>query len=79
MSVEIRLAQKQHDHVANLVASGRFSSVEEAIAEAIDMLVATERLKNEVQVGIQQADQNDVHEHAAVFDSLRSRLTATDE
>ena len=70
MNVEI--PQDQRQIVEQLVASGRYSSVEEAILEGIRLLVSTEGLRRQIQIGIEQADRGEVHDHDTVFEQLRA-------
>ncbi len=57
--------------IDSLVASGRFSSVSEVVCEGIRLLAERERLRDQVGVGIVQADRGEVADHDAVFRGLR--------
>ncbi len=74
--MHIDLPTDQQTLVENLVASGRFPSVQDAVSEAINMLAAHEKLRKEIQVGVDQADRGALLEHDTVFTQLRS-LAAT--
>jgi putative addiction module CopG family antidote len=65
--LEIQLPEEDWSVIESLVAAGRFSSAEDAILEAVRLLAVTEKLRSQVQVGITQADQGDVHEHDTVL------------
>jgi putative addiction module CopG family antidote len=69
--MEIHLTGEDRTVVENLVAAGRFSSVEEAVLEGVRLLAANERLRGQVQIGIDQADGGDVHDHDTVFEQLK--------
>lgn len=69
--MEIQLTGEQRTVVENLVAAGRFSSVEEAVLEGVRLLAANERLRSQVQMGIDQAERGDVHDHDTVFEQLK--------
>ena len=58
--------------IDRLVASGRFSSASEVVCEGISLLAERERLRDQVGVGIAQADRGEVADHDAVFRGLRS-------
>jgi antitoxin ParD1/3/4 len=70
--MNIELPAEQQAFIESLVESGRFSSVDEAVSEGIRLLASKERLKQEVQIGIQQADRGDVVDHDTVFAQLRT-------
>jgi antitoxin ParD1/3/4 len=70
--MNIRLPQEEQSIVEALVSSGRFASPEDAVAEGIRLLASNERLRREVQLGIDQADRGEVHDHDTVFDQLRA-------
>ena len=70
--MDIQIPQEQRDIVEALVAAGRFSSVEEAIIEGIRLLASNEKLRREIQVGIEQADRGELIDHDTVFAQLKS-------
>ena len=69
--MEIQLPDEHRTVIENLVASGRFSSVEDAVLEAVRLLAANEKLRRQVQIGIDQADRGEVHDHDTVFEQLK--------
>ena len=70
--MDIQLSQDQQSAIEAMVTSGRFGSVQEAVSEGIRLLVSNERLRKAVQVGIDQADRGELHEHDTVFAQLKS-------
>lgn len=70
--MEIHVPEEHLSIIKDLIAIGRFSSEEDAVLEGIRLLAANERLRREIQVGIDQADQGDVHDHDTVFNQLRT-------
>jgi putative addiction module CopG family antidote len=60
--------------VEGLVAAGQYPSVQDAVTDGVRLLQARHALKAQIQIGIDQADQGDLHDHDEVFDSLRARL-----
>ncbi len=73
--MNLELPAEQQAFIESLIQSGRFSSVDEAVREGIRLLASQERLKQEIDVGIQQADRGDVADHDTVFDQLRTMAT----
>ena len=70
--MEVQLPADQQAIIQGLVASGRFPSVEDVISEGVRLLASTERLRQEVQVGIEQADRGEVVDHDTVFSRLKT-------
>ena len=73
--MHIQIPQEQQAIVEGLVAAGRFSSVQEAISESIRLLASSEKLRQEVQVGIDQADRGELIDHDTVFAQLKAMAT----
>jgi len=73
--MEIQLPEEQRSVIENLVASGRFSTMQDAVVEGVRLLAASENLRSQIQIGIDQADRGDVHEHKTVFQQLRAMAT----
>ncbi|MCR9295460.1 MAG: CopG family transcriptional regulator [bacterium] len=74
--MEIHLPPDQLAVVENLVASGRFTSIDEALAEGIRLLASSEKLREKVQEGIRQADRGEMVDHDTVFDRLRGLVAS---
>ncbi len=74
--MHIDLPAEQQTFIENLVASGRFSSQNDAICEAVRLLISREQLKQKVQVGIEQADRGMLTDHDTVFGQLRMMAAA---
>ena len=77
--MNIELPADQQAVLAGLVAAGRFSSVGEAVREGVDLLISREDLKQQIKVGIDQADRGEVIAHDTVFGHLRTLASAADE
>ncbi len=73
--MHIQIPQEQQAIVEGLVAAGRFSSVQEAISEGIRLLASSEKLRQEVQVGKDQADRGELIDHDTVFAQLKAMAT----
>jgi len=70
--MEIQVPEEHLSIIESLVASGRFSSTEEAVLEGIRLLAGNARLRRDIQIGIDQAEQGNVHDHDTVFDQLKA-------
>jgi putative addiction module CopG family antidote len=70
--MDIQLPQDQRSAIEALVSTGRFGSVQEAVSEGVRLLVTNEKLREAVQVGIDQADNGEFHEHGTVFGHLKA-------
>jgi antitoxin ParD1/3/4 len=77
--MNIELPPDQQEFLVSLVATGRFSSVGEAIREGVGLLISREDLKQQVQVGIEQADRGEVIAHDTVFAHLRTLAGGANE
>ena len=69
--MNIQIPQDQQSPIEELVSNGRFVSVQEAVSEGIKLLVSNENLRQAIQVGIDQADAGDLHDHDSVFAQLK--------
>ena len=76
--MNVELPPDQQAILVDLVATGRFSSVGEAIREGVELLISREDLKQQIQVGIEQADRGELIDHDTVFRHLRTLAGATD-
>ena len=74
--MEIHLAADQQAIVEGLVASGRFRSVDEAVAEGVRLLASTDTLCQQVRAGMEQAAHGDVVDHDTVFAHLKAMAAA---
>ena len=70
--MDIQLPQDQQSAIEAMVTNGRFSSVQEAVSEGIRLLVSNEKLREAVQVGIDQADRGELLDHDTVFAQLKA-------
>lgn len=76
--MNIDLSDEQQAVIENLVATGRFPSARDAITEGLRLLIARERLKQQVEMGIAQADRGELVDHDTVFAQLRATAAAMD-
>jgi len=75
--MNVELPAEQQAIIERLVATGRFSSAGEALTEGLRLLVSSERLSQQVQVGIDQADRGELVDHDTVFGQLRAMVAGT--
>jgi putative addiction module CopG family antidote len=61
--------------VQKLIADGKYRDESEVIAEGIRLVVAREALRQAVQVGVDQAETDDLHDHDTVFAQLQAMAT----
>jgi antitoxin ParD1/3/4 len=71
-NMDIQIPAEQKAFLDDLVTAGKFSSIDEAVSEGIRLLVARDRLKQQVEIGIDQADRGDLVDHDTVFAQLRA-------
>jgi len=76
--VNIQIPQDQLAMAEGLVAAGRFSSLDEVVAKGIRLLASSEQLRQQVQVGVEQADNGELVDHDTVFSQLRA-MAATQQ
>ncbi len=69
--MNIQLPPNEQNAAEHLVAIGKFASVEDVVVESVRRLVSSEKLREQVQVGIDQADRGEVVDHDTVFEKLR--------
>jgi antitoxin ParD1/3/4 len=74
--MDINLPADQEALVGHLVASGQFRSADEVVSESIRLLASRQKLKDQVRLGIEQADRGEMVDHDTVFAQLRSLVAA---
>ena len=74
--MNIDLPAEELTLIENLVTSGRYGSLEDAMREAVRLLVCQEQLRKEVQLGVAQADRGELLDHQSVFGDLRALAAA---
>jgi antitoxin ParD1/3/4 len=76
--MNIDLPADQAAFIEHLVATGRYASLNEAIRDGVRLLISQERLKQQVSVGIEQANRGELVDHDTVFGQLKAMAaTAT--
>ena len=74
--MNINLPPDQQAFIDDLVAGRRFTSAGEVVSEAIKLLISRERLRQQLALGIEQADRNEGADHDTVFSNLRAMAGA---
>ncbi len=72
--MNIQLAPDQLAKVENLVAIGRYQSIDELVAEGVRLVLSHEELRREIQKGIDDVNRGDVVDHETVFATLRETV-----
>lgn len=77
--MEIELSSEAVQFVEGLVASGQYKSANEAVAEALRLLMSRQQLRGDIQKGIDELDAGQGIAGDAVFAELRERATKLNE
>ncbi|MEW4563554.1 type II toxin-antitoxin system ParD family antitoxin [Bremerella sp. JC770] len=72
--MNVKLPNNQEAFIQSLVANGRFESKADAMTEAIRLLEERERLRTEVNQGVEQLNANKVLEEDEVFPDILAEL-----
>ena len=74
--MKVELPIEQQAFVERLVAAGRYPSADDAISDGVRLLISQERLKEQIDIGIDQAERGMFVDHDTVFGQLRKMATA---
>ncbi len=74
--MNVDLPAEQEAFIERLVAAGRYPSPTEAVRDGVRLLMSQERLKQQVDVGIEQADRGELVDHDTVFGQLKAMAAA---
>ncbi len=77
--MNLQIPPEQLAIVEDLVANGRFASLGEAVAEGIRLLANSEKLRSEVQRGVDAADRGELQDHDTVFANLRTMVQSSSD
>jgi len=75
--MNVDLPADQQAFIESLVAAGRYATPNDAIRDGVRLLISQERLKQQVDVGVQQADRGELVDHDTVFGQLRAMAAAS--
>ena len=76
--MNLNLPNDVNDFVKGLVSQGRFDSEEAAVVEGIRLLMSRERLRGEVQKGVEQLDNGQWFDEETVFGELKAEIDKTE-
>ena len=65
--MNLNLSAEANEFVRGLVAQGKYQNEEEAVADGIRLLMGREKLRNEIQVGIEQLARGEFCDEETVF------------
>ncbi|MFO7908380.1 MAG: CopG family transcriptional regulator [Pirellulaceae bacterium] len=65
--MNLNLPAEANEFVKGLVAQGRYQSEEAVVVDGIRLLMAREKLRNEIRIGIQQLNHGASHDEETVF------------
>jgi len=72
--MQIELSPEASQFVESLVAEGEYASASDAVTAGVRLLMARQRLRADVQKGIEELDAGPGIDGELVFDELRQRL-----
>jgi antitoxin ParD1/3/4 len=75
--MNIQLAPDQLAKAENLVAIGRYQSIDELVAEGVRLVLSHEELRREIQKGIEQADRGELSDGKEVIERIKERIVRT--
>jgi Arc/MetJ-type ribon-helix-helix transcriptional regulator len=62
------------DFVKGLVSEGRFDSEQSAVVEGLRLLIAREKLRAEIEIGVRQLDNGQGSDEEAVFTEVNAMI-----
>ena len=71
--MNIQLPTEAYQFIEGMVASGQYASVNDAVADGVQLLMSRQQLRAEIQQGIAELNTGMGIEGSQVFDELRSR------
>jgi antitoxin ParD1/3/4 len=77
--MHVNLSPDLQAFITSLVETGRFASADEAITESVQLLASREQLRQQVSLGIEQADRGNLVDHDTVFANLRMKAAEYQE
>ncbi len=67
------LSSENQNYISNLIQSGRYRTAGEALDQAVDLLKRRQRLVDDIEAGIAQAENGDLISADQVFGHLEKR------
>lgn len=72
--MNLNLPNEVNNFVKSLVLQGRFDTEEAAVVEGIRLLMTREKLRGEIQKGVDQLDRGDWFDEESVFGELVTEI-----
>ena len=72
--MNLNLSNEVTDFVKGLISQGRFDSEEAAVAEGLRLLVEREKLRAEIQIGIEQVERGEWYDEDTVFAKVNAKI-----
>ncbi len=72
--MDLNLPGEANDFVKGLVAQGKYQNEEAAVVEGIRLLMGREKLRDEIQVGIEQLDRGESCDEETLFSELGAAI-----
>jgi antitoxin ParD1/3/4 len=69
-AMNVNLPMEANEFVKNLVAQGKYQNEEEAVVDGIRLLMGREKLRSEIQVGIEQLERSESCDEETVFEEV---------
>ena len=72
--MNLDLPNELNDFVKDLVSQGRFDSEQSAVVEGMRLLMAREKLRAEIQTGVEQLDSGQWSDEETVFAEVNAEI-----
>jgi antitoxin ParD1/3/4 len=72
--MHLNLPVEANNFVKSLVAQGKYQTEEAAVVDGIRLLMGREKLRSEINKGVEQLDRNEAFDEEAVFAELESEI-----
>ena len=72
--MNLRLSNEINEFVRMLVQQGRFKSEEAAVVEGMRLLMSQEKLRSQIQKGVEQLDNDQWFDEETVFDEVNAEI-----
>ena len=72
--MDLNLPKEINDFVKGLVSQGRFDSEESAVVEGMRLLMTREKLRAEIQTGVEQLDNGQWSDEETVFREVNAEI-----
>ena len=72
--MNLNLPADADEFVRGLVSQGRYKSEEAAVVDGIRLLMGREKLREEIQIGVDQLDRGESHDEETVFAEIEAAI-----